>query len=52
MLEFIVIVEVIKMISDFVEKRKLRLRFAIDIFRIMASKYSPSNIQKLKKRAK
>jgi len=32
MLEFIVIIEVIKMISDFIEKRKIRLRFVIDIF--------------------
>lgn len=32
MLEFIVIIEVIKLISDFIEKRKIRLRFAIDIF--------------------
>lgn len=32
MLEFIVIIEVVKMISDFIEKRKIRLRFAIDIF--------------------
>lgn len=84
MLEFIVIIEVVKMISDFIEKRKIRLRFAIDIFiiflirdiiilttnpnkdyfdisfliaivfaffifRIMALKYSPTNIPKLKK---
>ncbi len=32
MLEFIVIMEVIKMISDFIKKAKLRLRFVIDIF--------------------
>jgi uncharacterized membrane protein (DUF373 family) len=32
MLEFIVIIEVIKMISDFIEKRKLRLRYVIDVF--------------------
>jgi len=32
LLEFIVILEVIKMIADFVEKRKLRLRFIIDVF--------------------
>ena len=32
MLEFIVILEVVKMISEFIEKRKIRLRFAIDIF--------------------
>lgn len=32
LLELIVVIEVVKMISDFVEKRKLRLRFVIDIF--------------------
>lgn len=32
MLEFIVIMEVMKMISDFIKKQKLRLRFVIDIF--------------------
>ncbi len=32
MLEFIVIMEVMKMISDFIKKEKLRLRFIIDIF--------------------
>ncbi len=32
MLEFIVIMEVFKMISDFIKKEKLRLRFVIDIF--------------------
>jgi uncharacterized membrane protein (DUF373 family) len=32
MLEFIVIIEVVKMISDFVVKRKLRLRYVIDVF--------------------
>jgi len=32
MLEFIVIIEVVKMISDFILKRKLRLRFVIDVF--------------------
>jgi uncharacterized membrane protein (DUF373 family) len=32
MLEFIVIIEVVKMISDFIEKRKLRLRYVIDVF--------------------
>ena len=32
MLEFIVIMEVVKMISDFIKKEKLRLRFVIDIF--------------------
>ncbi len=32
MLEFIVIMEVVKMISDFMKKETLRLRFIIDIF--------------------
>ena len=32
LLEFIVVLEVVKMISDFIEKRKLRLRFIIDVF--------------------
>jgi len=32
MLEFIVIIEVVKMISDFIVKRKLRLRYVIDVF--------------------
>ena len=32
MLEFIVIMEVVKMISDFIRKETLRLRFVIDIF--------------------
>ncbi len=32
MLEFIVVMEVVKMISDYIKKEKLRLRFVIDIF--------------------
>lgn len=32
MLEFIVVMEVVKMISDFIRKETLRLRFVIDIF--------------------
>lgn len=32
MLEFIVIMEVVKMISDFIKKEMLRLRYVIDIF--------------------
>lgn len=32
MLEFIVIMEVVKMISDFIKKETLRLRFVIDVF--------------------
>jgi uncharacterized membrane protein (DUF373 family) len=32
MLEFIVVMEVVKMISDFIKKETLRLRYIIDIF--------------------
>ena len=32
MLEFIVILEVIKMIDEFIRKKKIRLRYAIDSF--------------------
>ena len=32
MLEFIVIMKVVKMISDFIKKETLRLRFVVDIF--------------------
>jgi uncharacterized membrane protein (DUF373 family) len=32
MLEFIVVMEVVKMISDFIKRETLRLRFVIDIF--------------------
>jgi uncharacterized membrane protein (DUF373 family) len=32
MLEFIVVIEVVKMLSEFIEKRKLRLRHIIDVF--------------------
>lgn len=32
MLEFIVVMEVVKMISDFIKKETLRLRYVIDIF--------------------
>ena len=32
MLEFIVIMEVVKMISDFIRKETLRLRYVLDIF--------------------
>ena len=32
LLEFIVILEVVKMVSDFIEQHKVRLRFVIDIF--------------------
>ena len=32
MLEFIVIIEVIKMIGEFIEKKRLRLRYILDVF--------------------
>jgi len=32
MLEFIVIVEVVKMIAEFIEKKRLRLRYILDVF--------------------
>lgn len=32
MLEFIVVMEVVKMIYDFIQKKKIRLRFVVDIF--------------------
>jgi len=32
MLEFIVIMEVVKMISDFIKRETLRLRYVLDIF--------------------
>ena len=32
MLEFIVVMEVVKMVSDFIKKETLRLRYVIDIF--------------------
>lgn len=32
MLEFVVIMEVVKMISDFIKKETLRLRYVLDIF--------------------
>lgn len=32
LLEFVVILEVVKMVSDFIEKQKIRLRFIIDLF--------------------
>ena len=35
MLEFIVIMEVVKMVSDFIKKETLRLRYVIDIFIII-----------------
>ena len=38
MLEFIVIIEVVKMISEFIEKRRLRLRYVIDVFIIFLTR--------------
>jgi uncharacterized membrane protein (DUF373 family) len=32
LLEFIVVIEVIKMLAEFIEKRRLRLRYILDIF--------------------
>jgi len=32
MLEFIVIIEVVKMLGEFIEKRRLRLRYILDVF--------------------
>ncbi|GIU01087.1 hypothetical protein TSL6_15930 [Sulfurovum sp. TSL6] len=38
MLEFIVIIEVIKMISEFMKKKRLRLRYVIDVFIIFLTR--------------
>ncbi|NOR56481.1 MAG: hypothetical protein GQ531_09755 [Sulfurovum sp.] len=32
MLEFIVIIEVVKMLGEFIEKKRLRLRYVLDVF--------------------
>jgi len=32
LLEFIVVIEVIKMLAEFIEKRRLRLRYILDVF--------------------
>jgi len=32
MLEFIVVIEVVKMIAEFIEKKRLRLRYVLDVF--------------------
>jgi uncharacterized membrane protein (DUF373 family) len=32
LLEFIVIIEVVKMIGEFIEKKRLRLRYILDVF--------------------
>ena len=38
MLEFIVIIEVVKMIAEFIEKKRLRLRYVIDVFIIFLTR--------------
>ena len=38
MLEFIVITEVVKMIAEFIEKKRLRLRYVIDVFIIFLTR--------------
>ncbi len=38
MLEFIVIIEVVKMISEFIKKKRLRLRYVIDVFIIFLTR--------------
>ena len=32
LLEFIVIIEVVKMLAEFIEKKRLRLRYVLDVF--------------------
>lgn len=38
LLEFIVIIEVVKMIAEFLEKKRLRLRYVIDVFIIFLTR--------------
>ncbi len=38
MLEFIVIIEVVKMISEFIKKKRLRMRYVIDVFIIFLTR--------------
>jgi uncharacterized membrane protein (DUF373 family) len=38
MLEFVVIIEVIRMIVDFIERKRVQLRFVIDIFIIFLTR--------------
>ncbi len=38
MLEFIVMIEVVRMIADFIEKKRVQLRFVIDIFIIFLTR--------------
>jgi uncharacterized membrane protein (DUF373 family) len=38
MLEFVVMIEVVRMIADFIEKKRVKLRFVIDIFIIFLTR--------------
>jgi len=38
LLEFIVIIEVVKMVADFIEKKRLRLRYILDVFIIFLTR--------------
>ena len=38
LLEFIVIIEVVKMMSEFIEKKRLRLRYILDVFIIFLTR--------------
>jgi len=38
LLEFIVVVEVVKMVAEFVEKKRLRLRYVLDVFIIFLTR--------------
>lgn len=38
MLEFIVIIEVVKMIGEFIDKKRLRLRYVLDVFIIFLTR--------------
>ena len=38
LLEFIVIIEVVKMVTEFIEKKRLQLRYVIDVFIIFLTR--------------
>jgi len=38
MLEFIVVIEVVKMVAEFIEKKRLRLRYILDVFIIFLTR--------------
>ena len=38
LLEFIVIIEVVKMVAEFIEKKRLRLRYVLDVFIIFLTR--------------